>query len=182
MKWRLDPFTNEILLTYTMSQLPLLWSSGHISWLQIQRSGFNSRHYQIFWEVVGLEWVPLSLVSIIVELLGRKSSSSGLEMQEYGCRDQSRWPCGTLYLQKLPLTSLRGSRSVRIVRSRTQAMEFSFYTMSQATACHFLYEYITSVLTWKVRFLGKQRTYIACLTNPIIVLSVQFLLHRWCYQ
>jgi hypothetical protein len=25
--------------------------------------GFDSRRYQIFWEVVGLEWGPLSLVS-----------------------------------------------------------------------------------------------------------------------
>jgi hypothetical protein len=33
--------------------------------------GFDSRHYQIFWEVVGLERGPLSLVSTIEELLGR---------------------------------------------------------------------------------------------------------------
>jgi hypothetical protein len=32
-----------------------LWSSGQSSWLQIQRSGFHSRRYQIFPEVVGLE-------------------------------------------------------------------------------------------------------------------------------
>jgi hypothetical protein len=31
--------------------------------------GFNSRRYQIFREVVGLERVPLSLVRIIEELL-----------------------------------------------------------------------------------------------------------------
>jgi hypothetical protein len=31
--------------------------------------GFDSLHYQIFWEVVGLEWAPLSLVSITEELL-----------------------------------------------------------------------------------------------------------------
>jgi hypothetical protein len=31
------------------------------SWLQIQRSGFNSRPYQIFGEVVGLDQGPLSL-------------------------------------------------------------------------------------------------------------------------
>jgi hypothetical protein len=36
------------------SELPL-WSSGQSSWLQIQSSGFDSRRYQIFWEVVGLE-------------------------------------------------------------------------------------------------------------------------------
>jgi hypothetical protein len=36
--------------------------SGHSSRLQIQRSGFDSKNYQIFWEVVGLERGPLSLV------------------------------------------------------------------------------------------------------------------------
>jgi hypothetical protein len=49
-----------------------LWSSGQSSWLQIQRSGFDSRGYQIFLEVVGLERIPLSLVSTTEELLGRK--------------------------------------------------------------------------------------------------------------
>jgi hypothetical protein len=42
------------------------------SWLQIQRSEFDSLRYQIFWEVVGLERGPLSLVSTIEELLDRK--------------------------------------------------------------------------------------------------------------
>jgi hypothetical protein len=42
-----------------------LWSRCQSSWLQMQRSGFDSRHYQIFWEVVGLQrvhsasWVQL---------------------------------------------------------------------------------------------------------------------------
>jgi hypothetical protein len=30
--------------------------------------GYDSRRYQIFWEVVGLEWGPLSLVSTVEEL------------------------------------------------------------------------------------------------------------------
>jgi hypothetical protein len=51
---------------------PPLWYSGQSPWLQIRRSGFDSRRYQIFWEVVGLERGPLSLVSTIEELLGRK--------------------------------------------------------------------------------------------------------------
>jgi hypothetical protein len=46
---------------YTVGQPPL-WSSGQSSWLQIQRFGFDSRSYQIFCEVVGLERGPLSLV------------------------------------------------------------------------------------------------------------------------
>jgi hypothetical protein len=41
-------------------------------------------------KVVGLERGPLSLVSTIEELLERKSSGSGLENREYGCRDPSR--------------------------------------------------------------------------------------------
>jgi hypothetical protein len=35
------------------------------SWLQIQRPWFDSRHYQIFLEVLSLARGPLSLVSII---------------------------------------------------------------------------------------------------------------------
>jgi hypothetical protein len=61
-----------------------LWSSGQSPWLQMQRSGFDSWHYQIFWEVVGLERGPFSLVSTIEVLLGGKSSGSGLESREYG--------------------------------------------------------------------------------------------------
>jgi hypothetical protein len=46
-------------------------------------------------------------VSTTEELLGRKSSGSGLESQEYGRRDSSRWPRGTSYPKKeLALTSL----------------------------------------------------------------------------
>jgi hypothetical protein len=82
-----------------------MWSSGQSSWLQIQRARFDSRRYQIFWEVVGLERGPLSLVSAIEELLGRKSSFSGLERRDYGCRDPSRRPRNTLYPQELALTS-----------------------------------------------------------------------------
>jgi hypothetical protein len=70
--------------------IPPLWSSGQSSWLQIQRPGFDSQRYQTFWEVVGLERVALSLVSTIEELFERKSSSSSLESQKYGCRDPSR--------------------------------------------------------------------------------------------
>jgi hypothetical protein len=65
---------------------PPLWSSGQSSWLQIQRSRFDFRRYQIFWEVVGLERGPLSLLNTIEELLGRNSSSSGLENRDYDRR------------------------------------------------------------------------------------------------
>jgi hypothetical protein len=68
-------------------------------------------------------------VSTIEQLLGRKSSGSGLENREYGRRDPSRWPRGTLYLQKLALTSPTSSgRLVGIISFRTQATEFSIST------------------------------------------------------
>jgi hypothetical protein len=90
--------------------------------LVVRDPGFDSRRYQIFWEVVGLERGPLSLASTIEELLGRNSSGSGLENREYDCGDPLRWPRDTLYPQKLALTSpTSGSRSVGIVRLRTKA-------------------------------------------------------------
>jgi hypothetical protein len=52
---------------------------------------------------VGLERDPLSLVSTTEELLERESSGSDLENREYGHRDPSRWPCGTLFTGKLQL-------------------------------------------------------------------------------
>jgi hypothetical protein len=65
---------------------------------------------------VGLELGTLSLVSTIEELLERKSSGSGIEIREYGLRDPSRRPRGTLNPQKLALTSpASGGRSVGIV-------------------------------------------------------------------
>jgi hypothetical protein len=47
--------------------------------LVIRGPGLDSRRYPIFWEVVGLERGPLSLVSTTKELLERKSSGSCLE-------------------------------------------------------------------------------------------------------
>jgi hypothetical protein len=114
-------------ICYVEQSRPPLWSSGQSSCLQIQRSEFDSRCYQIFWEIVGLERGPLSFVSTTEELLEIKSSGSGLENREYGRRDPSRWQRGTLYPQQLTLTSsTNGGRSVGIVRSQTQAMEFCF--------------------------------------------------------
>jgi hypothetical protein len=77
---------------------------------------------------VGLEWDPLSLVSTTEELLERKSSGCGQENRDDGRRDPLRWPRGTLYSQKVTLTSpTSGGRSDSIVRSRTQATEFVLF-------------------------------------------------------
>jgi hypothetical protein len=75
---------------------------------------------------VRLERGQLSLVSTTEELLGRKNSGSGLENREYGRRDLSRRPRGTLYPQKLePTSPTSGGRSVGIVRS-LWALDFVF--------------------------------------------------------
>jgi hypothetical protein len=66
---------------------PALGSSGPSSWLQIQRPGFDSRRYQIFCKVVGLERGPLGLMSTIEELLRRKRSGCGKEHRDYCLRD-----------------------------------------------------------------------------------------------
>jgi hypothetical protein len=58
--------------------------------------------------------------------LEEQNSGSGLESREYGRRDPSLWPRGTLYPQTLALTSpISGFRLVGIVPSQIQAMEFS---------------------------------------------------------
>jgi hypothetical protein len=99
--------------------------SGHSFYLQIQRPGLDSRRYQIFWEVVGLARGPLSLVSTVEGLLEKKKVTAPV-YKEYGLRDPSRWPRGTHCPQKLLLASPTcGGRSVVIVRSLTQATEFS---------------------------------------------------------
>jgi hypothetical protein len=88
---------------------------------------FDSRHCQIFCKVVGLERGPPSLMRTVEELLGRKSSGSGLENREYCCRDLLCCPCNVLYLQKLALTlSASGCHLVGTVRSQTKATDFVF--------------------------------------------------------
>jgi hypothetical protein len=92
--------------------------------------GFDSRRYHIFWEAVGLERGPLSLVSTNEELPGRNSSGSRLENREYGRGDPLCWPCDTFYPQKLTLTSPeRGGRSVGIVRLLTKATSIVLHTI-----------------------------------------------------
>jgi hypothetical protein len=99
-----------------MLSWPPLWSNGQSSWLQIQRPGFDSRRYQIFWKVVGLERGPLSLVNTTEELLGRKGSGSCLEIRECGLRDSSRWP-RCVRLTALSPSVIRLSRQCGILNS-----------------------------------------------------------------
>jgi hypothetical protein len=101
-----------------------LWSSGQSSWLQIRRPGFDSRLYQK--KVVGLERGPLGLVSTTEELLDRKVAAPVYKTENtaVGIRHSSH--VAPSIRKKLAVTSpTSGGRSVGIVRSRTQTMEFS---------------------------------------------------------
>jgi hypothetical protein len=102
-------------------------------------SGFDSQPYHIYWEVVGLERGPLSVVNTIEQLLCRKNSGFGLENRDFGLRDPSCWPRGTLYPLKLALTSpTSGGLALGIVRWRTQAPSFSFFNIQGGPygSCH----------------------------------------------
>jgi hypothetical protein len=93
---------------------------------------FDSRRYQIFWEVVGLERGPFSLVRIIEELLEWKSSGSEIN----GRGKSLRWPRATLYPLKLALSSpTSGGRSVGVVCLRTKATEFVCYEADCSPLC-----------------------------------------------
>jgi hypothetical protein len=86
---------------------------------------------------VGLERGPLSTIE---ELLGRNSSGSGLENQEYDRRDPFRWPRPTLYQQKLALTSpTSGGRPAGTVCLRTKATGFVFFDTQQDAHCEETY-------------------------------------------
>jgi hypothetical protein len=39
---------SDLFRLFVFASLPLLWPGGQSSWLQIQRSGFDFRRYQIF--------------------------------------------------------------------------------------------------------------------------------------
>jgi hypothetical protein len=68
---------------------------------------------------------PLRLVSTIVELLGRKSSGSGLETENTAVGIRHADHVAPSIRKKLELTSpTSGGRSVGIVRWRTEATEF----------------------------------------------------------
>jgi hypothetical protein len=116
-------------------------------------SGFDSRRYRIFWEVMGPERGPLSLVSTIEELLGRKNSGSGLERREYDHGGPLHWPCDTPYSQKLILTSpTSGGRSVGIVRSRSEDTEL-FLLLLLLNKLPLTYSFTTlQAGRWRVRF------------------------------
>jgi hypothetical protein len=109
---------NWIYIWYVEESRCLCGLAVRVPGYRFRGSGFDSRHNQIFWEVVGLERGPLSLVNTTEELLRKKNRGSDNTV----VGDPPRWLRDTLYLQKLALSlPTSGARSVGIVRSRTQA-------------------------------------------------------------
>jgi hypothetical protein len=84
-----------------------LWSSVATD---TEVHGFDSRRYQIFWEVVGLERGSLSLVNTTEALL-EKEVAAPAKKTEITAVGMSSWPLGILYPHKLALTPpARGGR------------------------------------------------------------------------
>jgi hypothetical protein len=85
-------FTAESVKLELSNFISMLGIIGHfvcglevrVSGYRSRGPGFDSQRYQIFWELVGLEQGPLSLVRIIEELLEWKSSGSGQESRING--------------------------------------------------------------------------------------------------
>jgi hypothetical protein len=123
--------------------------------------GFDSRRYQIFSELLGLQRGSLSLVSIIEELLGRRCSGSGLKIRKYGHRDPSRWPRGTFYPQKLALTSPTNGGL-----SQTQATEFNF-SLILTYAPHVIHEFDKSVKSKNVGALTFSPRHAVCWARAV---------------
>jgi hypothetical protein len=94
---------------------------GYRSWGPGSIPGTTRKKRKKYWVWNGVHSASrVQLRSYLIE-----SSGSCLENREYDGRNPSRWPRGTLYPQKLAITSpTSGGRSVGIVRSRAQAMEF----------------------------------------------------------
>jgi hypothetical protein len=67
----------KLIMWDVLLSRPPLWSSGQSSCLQIQRSRVRFPVLQIFWDVLGLERGPLSLVRTTEKLHEWRSSSSG---------------------------------------------------------------------------------------------------------
>jgi hypothetical protein len=105
--------TNWVYVCYVEESRLYLWSSGQSFWLF--RSPGSIPGSTKFSENSGTGSTQ-PRESTTEELLGRKSSVSGLESQEYGCRDRARWPCdGVLF--SFSLTCVSDDRLILVEQS-----------------------------------------------------------------
>jgi hypothetical protein len=110
----------------------LVWMTRFCD-LVVRGPGYRSRGpgsipaaTRFFWEVVGLERGPLSLLSTIEELLERKSNGFELERQITAVGIHPTDSATPLYPRELALTSpTNGGRSVGTVRWRTKTKDLS---------------------------------------------------------
>jgi hypothetical protein len=84
---------------------------------------------------VGLEWGSLSPVSTTEELRGRNGGGCSLESREYGCRDSSRWPRGTLYPQNVGTNLADKGRYSSLEESNGDVCMFSFVDHTCLVIC-----------------------------------------------
>jgi hypothetical protein len=107
---------------------------------------------------VGLERGPLSLLSTIEELLERECSGSGLEIREYVREDPLHWPRDTFYPQS-------GGRSVGVVCSLAEAMEFSFFICWHRVALQLMANHLyiciiaCAFTSWLLKTCSRSRSY-----------------------
>jgi hypothetical protein len=149
--------------------------------------GFDSRRYQIIWEVVGLVRGPLSLVTKIEELFGTNSSGSSLENLEDGRGDPLHWQRNTLYQQKLALTSpTSGGRSVCMVRLRPKATEFVYvYEYIYVYVCVYVcararvYIYSSQIMTTGSFVILKIRGKFSFSIPPNIIIYIPYDIICW---
>jgi hypothetical protein len=93
------------------------------------------------------------------ELLDRKVAVPVYKTEKYGRKDPSRWPRGTFYPHKLAITSpTSGGRSVGIVRSRTQTMEFFFLVNTASNDCKMLMLNVNTIFLCDWRETSLQQT------------------------
>jgi hypothetical protein len=121
-----------IIVVYTLHRIVQCNSLSKSSYYIPDESPLWQLHERVDWMVIqtmlckdALKCAPLSSgCRLRARNIGNSVRSQVWIFSQFR-RDPSRLPCGTLYPQKLALTSLRsGGCSVNIFRSRTQTTEF----------------------------------------------------------
>jgi hypothetical protein len=99
-------------------------------------TGFDPRQYQISWEVVGLEWGSLSLVTIIEELLGRIVAAAVCKTKNTDVGIRRADHATSLYPLKLTLTlpSSGGRTSLIEFARRLKPRRYSVMNIVYAAA------------------------------------------------